>query len=124
PGADSAVKALALQPDGRILVGGDFHTLGGQSRTGIGRLNEDGSIDFTFNDPGLDNSVYAIALQSNGKILIGGTFTKANNGATTRNRVARLNADGSVDTSFDPGAGANAAVRAVALQPDGKVLVG
>jgi hypothetical protein len=38
-GADSVVRAVAIQPDGKILVGGDFTVLAGQSRSYIGRLN-------------------------------------------------------------------------------------
>jgi hypothetical protein len=66
--------------------------------------------------------VYAVALQPDGKIIIGGIFTFYN--GTARNRLARLNANGSLDTSFNPGAGANNAVREIALQGDGKIIIG
>src|SRR5437764_856618 len=49
PGVGGNVVSLAVQADGKILVGGDFTTLGGQSRTGIGRLNIDGTLDASFN---------------------------------------------------------------------------
>jgi uncharacterized delta-60 repeat protein len=129
PGASNSVNAVVVQPDGKILVGGDFTTLGGGGtgttpRNGIGRLHPDGSLDTTFN-PGANGSVFAVALQPDGKILVAGNFTMlggGGTGTTTRNRIGRLHPDGSLDASFNPGA--NDDVWALALQPDGKVLVG
>lgn len=122
-GADNIVFAVALQPDGKILLGGLFTTIQGVARKGVARLNADGSLDTAF-DPGLgaDDAVYSVAAQPDGKILIGGAF--ANVGGTARNRVARLNANGSHDTTFNPGSGANDRIAAVVLQPDGKILLG
>ena len=122
-GANSWVYELAIQPDGKILIGGNFTTYNGTGRNSIARLNADGSLDTTF-DPGTgaDNYVLGLAIQSDGKILIGGAFTTYN--GTGRNSIARLNADGSLDTSFDPGAGANGFGYALAIQADGKILIG
>ena len=129
PGADASVLALAIQSDGKILVGGNFTTLGGggtgtTARHRIGRLLPDGSLDATFN-PGANNTVWTLAIQPDGKILVGGFFTMlggGGTGTTTRNRIGRLNADGSLDTTFNPGA--SNLVYAAMLQPDGKILVG
>ncbi len=127
PGTNGTVSALAVQADGKILVGGRFTMLGGggsgmSSSTSIGRLNADGSLDTGFN-PGTDGEVRAIAVQEDGKIVVGGLFTKLGNGATvTRINIGRLNPDGSVDESFDPSA--SYTVMALAIQPDGKILVG
>ena len=129
PGADGTVSAIAVQPDGKILVGGYFTTLGGGltgsiERYYIGRLNTDGSVDTSF-EPGANNIVSAIAVQPDGRILVGGYFTTLGGGGAgtiTRNYIGRLNADGTVDTSFDPGA--DAYVYGLAVQPDGKILVG
>ena len=129
PGADQFVWAFAVQADGKILVGGAFTTLGGggtgtTARNGLGRLNADGTLDNTFN-PGANGQVYAFALQTDGKILVAGTFTTLGGGGTgtsTRNRIARLNPDGSLDAGFNPGANNHA--YAMALQTDGKILVG
>jgi uncharacterized delta-60 repeat protein len=126
---DARIKAVAVQSDGKILIAGDFISFNGTSRNGIARLNSNGSLDSSF-DPGLgatDDSgnwprVRALALQANGKVLIGGYFTKVN--GTNRNHLARLNANGSLDASFDPGTGTDGAVQTIALQPDGKVLIG
>jgi uncharacterized delta-60 repeat protein len=122
-GANSAVQTLALQPDGKVIIGGDFTTYNGTSRNRIARLNADGTIDNTFNPgTGANSTVLTLALQPDGKVLIGGAFTSFN--GTSRNRIARLNADGTLDNTFNPGTGANSTVRTIALQPDGKVLIG
>jgi uncharacterized delta-60 repeat protein len=119
PGANDLVDSLAVQADGKILVGGQFTTLGGQSRSYIARLNADGTIDSSFN-PGANSTVYSLAVQADGKILVGGYFTTL--GGQYRSYIARLNADGSIDSSFNPGA--NSTVLSLALQVDGKILVG
>jgi uncharacterized delta-60 repeat protein len=114
------VYCLALQPDGKILVGGNFTTLAGWSRNYIGRLKADGSMDTGFN-PGAADTVYALALQPDGKILVGGRFTVL--GGQSCANIGRLNADGSLDTSFNPGANGDL-IRSLALQADGKIIVG
>ena len=120
---------IVIQPDGRILVGGYFSTLGGggtgtTTRNFVGRLNADGSLDTAFN-PGANNWVEALAVQPDGKILISGYFTTlggGGTGTTERNRIGRLHADGSLDRDLNPGA--NNSILALAVQPDGKILVG
>ena len=152
------LTALAVQPDGKVLVGG--------AATQIVRLNTDGSLDTSFgtgtnvsqiavlssgqilaaglNVGGnginiarfsstgvLDTSfaavqpngrVFSFAIQSDGKIVIGGAFTQI--GATLRGRVARLDANGNLDSGFNPPGGANNTVLSVDVQPDGKVIAG
>src|SRR5258708_29367456 len=100
-----------------------FGTLGGQSRLGIGRLNADGTLDTRLHR-GTDGEVISLALQSDGKILVGGRFTTL--GGQSRNYIGRLNADGTLDTSFNPGAGGGAFpyVISLAVQANGKILVG
>jgi uncharacterized delta-60 repeat protein/uncharacterized repeat protein (TIGR01451 family) len=114
-GFDNDVLALALQPDGKLLVGGSFTNANGFSRRRIARLNPDLSLDthFTSASPtaGADNSVFTIAAQTDQRILIGGLFTSFN--SVNRNYLARLTLDGSIDTTFNPGAGPNGAVNAV-----------
>src|SRR5512140_3050902 len=75
PGANGAVHALALQPDGKILAGGSFTVLGGASRSGLGRLNAEGTVDIN-SIAGPNGTVYALAVQPDGKILVGGSFTR------------------------------------------------
>lgn len=122
-GFDGAVETIVLQPDGRILVGGAFLTCQGQPRKGVARLNPDGSLDGTFTvGAGTGGTVFEAALQPDGRILLGGNFTTFN--GQPANRVLRLFADGSLDPSFSTGAGPNANVRAIAVQTDGRVLIG
>ena len=103
PGASDLSLALALQADGRILVGGNFTTLGGATRNNIGRLNSDGTLDVTF-DPGAGGPVYALEVQSDSKILVGGNFTTLDggggSGTTARNDIGRLNPDGTLDETL------------------------
>jgi uncharacterized delta-60 repeat protein len=115
----TTVFTIAVQADGKILVGGRFIAIGGEARTNIARLDATtGSADSTFN-PITNGSVVSIALQADGRILVAGAFT--NIAGQPRNRIARLNPDGSAD-SFDPNA--NASVLALAVQGDGHILVG
>jgi len=124
-GANADVDCLAIQSDGKILIGGYFTTYNGTNRGRIARINTDGSLDTTFlaSGSGASDGVLSIAVQSDGQIIIGGRFTGYN--GTSRGRVARLNADGSLDTTFlatDVGAGDT--VSSIAVQADGKILVG
>jgi uncharacterized delta-60 repeat protein len=122
-GADNRVHSIAVQPDGRIIIGGDFSSYNGTARNRIARLNADGTLDMSF-DPGsgADESVTCVALQGDGKIVVGGVFTTYN--GRERNHIARLNADGTLDTSFEPGTGASEGVFAMAFQGDGRILIG
>jgi uncharacterized delta-60 repeat protein/uncharacterized repeat protein (TIGR01451 family) len=133
PGADDAVNALAETFIGgmrKIYVGGAFGHIYNWSVAcpGIARLNDDGTLDTSFaTGLGTDGAVSAIAVYPTnsiyaGKLLIGGAFTHYN--GTNANYIVRLNADGSVDTTFNPGSAANGAVSALAIQPDGRILVG
>ena len=122
PNFSGAVYAITVQADGRILVGGEFTTVNGQTREKIVRLNKDGSIDTTFS-ASTNWSVRAVAVQLDGKILIGGTFTNVN--GTTRPGFARLYRSGALDhtVNMDLG-GTSQYVYSLAVQADGKVLIG
>jgi uncharacterized delta-60 repeat protein len=142
-----AIAKMAVQPDGKIIVVGDFVELGGAHRNRIARLNTDGSIDQMF-DPGEGvgggyftgsplNMTYldiqAVALQSDGKILIGGRFTVVD--STNYAGVARLNSDGTLDTAFAAFGVTEgpdffqfsvpnlAYVSSIVVQPDNKILI-
>ena len=121
--SNNVIYSSSTQPDGKIIVCGNFTTYMGISRNRIARLNPDLSLDTTF-DPGTaaNNSIQTILLKPDGKILIGGNFTSYN--GTAVNRIACLNADGTIDTSFNVGSGFNNTVNAFALQSDGKIIVG
>jgi uncharacterized delta-60 repeat protein len=123
-GFNNVVEAIAIQPDGKILVGGSFTTYKGISANGIIRLNSNGTIDLTFNyGTGFSVSdVISIAIQPDGKIICGGGFNSYN--ATPSNRIIRLNSNGTIDFTFNYGTGFNFPVLDIAIQPDGKILVG
>ncbi|HEY0428326.1 MAG TPA: FG-GAP-like repeat-containing protein [Pyrinomonadaceae bacterium] len=116
-------KTLA-QSDGKIIVLGSFQKANGVRYANIARFNADGTLDAAFNagGSGANNSIFFAAFQADGKILIGGSFTAFN--GQTANRLTRLNANGSLDASFNLAANFNAAVNAIVIQPDGKILVG
>jgi hypothetical protein len=100
-----------------VLLAGGAAAVHGQSAL-------DG-FDPNANAPNGIGFVYAIAVQTDGKILIGGVFTTLSpNGGppVTRNRIARLNPDGTLDTALDPNA--NDAVQSIAVQADGKIVAG
>ncbi len=120
-GANDVIYAVALQSDGKIIVGGAFTTFNGVSANRIVRLNADGSVDATFNaGTGMDNTVYSLVLQTDGKVLAGGAFTTFN--GSSSNKIVRLTSTGSVDVSFNVGTGFNSDVRAIAVQSTGGVL--
>ncbi len=169
PNPDGSVFVTAAQPDGGIVVAGQFGMIGGEPRSGFARLLPDGSVDTGYYVPALTGSVWAAAVQadgktlvggrglqgnggllrinadgtldsgfvdafsagdvritkilplSDGKILVGGTFATV--GAETRAHLARLNADGSVDTSFDAGNAAPYGVNSLAVHSDGRIVV-
>lgn len=116
PDSNSGDSARALTPleDGSLLVALDT----------VRRLNPDGTIDTDFApvlEPSRRAAVHALVRQPNGEIVIGGEFSSV--GGETRNRLARLNADGSLDETFVPGIGLTSIPTDLALQPDGKLLV-
>lgn len=98
-GSPLPLKAVALQHDGKVLVGGDFTSLRNVSRNRLARLNVDGTLDLTF-DPGTgpNNALTDIKVQPDGQILVSGKFTTWN--GIARRALVRLNGDGSLDTSL------------------------
>ncbi|MDF7812486.1 T9SS type A sorting domain-containing protein [Hymenobacter sp. YC55] len=119
------VNSLAVQPDGKILVAGGFDFVNGTLTGKLQRLNPDGTTDATFNvgGTGANGFISNILLQPDGKILVGGGFTTFNGQPFPL--VVRLNSDGSVDQSFTFGTAASIRqITSLALQPDGKILVG
>jgi len=102
---DASGYVSAIQPDGKILVGGDFQFVRGVPRRSIARLNPDGSVDESFisDVAGLSSVVYDIKVLPDNKILIAGSFTTYN--GSSAGRIARLHPDGSFDASFNTGGG-------------------
>ena len=122
-GADSYLFASVVQSDGKIIIGGSFERYKNVGRSKIARLNANGSLDLSFNPgEGADDYITSMVLLADGKIIIGGRFTTYN--GQTANKIARINADGSLDTTFNTGAGFNNMVMTLAVQPDGKIVAG
>ncbi|MCX6904854.1 MAG: hypothetical protein NTW03_15510 [Verrucomicrobia bacterium] len=122
-GPNGPIRTMALQPDGRIMVGGFFTSVNGTNRNHLARLSIDGSMDASFNPgSGLDGAALALALQSDGRVLAGGSFVSYN--GVAQPHLARVNANGTLDTTFNVGTGPNDVVYAIAVQQDGKILVG
>jgi uncharacterized delta-60 repeat protein len=131
PTTDAYVGSAIVQPDGRLLIAGDFSTVYGVPRHGIARLNPEGTLDATFGDALVsgqlvNNEVNSVSLQNDGKVLIGGNFLTV--GGAAHGGIARLNADGTCDATFqasvleqynNPGI-----VYALIVQPDQKILIG
>lgn len=117
-----SVTALAKQPDGKILVGGYFLLANNKDRFGLARFNTDGTLDESFNPPlgVFPTGVRAITVQSDGKILVGGLFQTPS--SQDFKNIARLNSNGSEDTSFT--GFTNSTVNAIAIQSDGKIIIG
>lgn len=119
---NDTVRAIAVQPDGTIVVGGQFGIVNGQSRGRLARLTSGGALGAAF-PASPDQAVLALAVQTDGRIVIGGRFGTM--GASAHRRVARLLADGTLDTSFvsEIDNGVTAEVSQLAVQPDGRIVI-
>ncbi|KIQ25172.1 calcium-binding protein [Flavobacterium sp. MEB061] len=124
-GFNSQVYALATQSDGKIIATGSFTNYNGAANpaTRIVRLLPDGTRDLSFNvGHGADGIIEVVLIQPDGKILLGGRFSSFNGYSAAR--LVRLNPDGSIDSGFNVGAGFDNYIYAMALQSDGKIIVG
>ncbi len=115
------VRSVVVLSNNQVLVGGSFDQINGTNRTGLARLNPDGSLDSTFNPVVSFAQIKTIVVQPDGKILIGGFFSSVN--GVSRNEAARLNANGSLDASFDPGMNLSTPeFDKMLVHPDGGIL--
>lgn len=128
-GVDGEVRAIVVQSDGKIVIGGRFSSVNGIPRNNIARLNPNGTLDRTFAETveaGVNGQVNALVLQPAGGIIVGGQFNQIGN--VEAMNLGRYNADGTPDKNFGtlPGqeAGANGVVLALAVQADGKIVIG
>ena len=120
--------AIALAPDGKVYVGGNFQTVNGILRRNLVRLNQDGTLDLTFGPvytyvPGEpQDHVTSLVVLPDEKIIVGGYFDAI--GGTYRTAIARLNPNGTADSSFiNPGVTPMSIVKRVFRQLDGKLLL-
>jgi uncharacterized delta-60 repeat protein/uncharacterized repeat protein (TIGR01451 family) len=130
-GLNSIIRTYAIQADGKIIVGGKFNSYNGLPNINLIRLNADGSIDTSFAPvtefyssyiQGFVNPmVNSIAIQNDNKIVIAGAFVIFN--GVSKKNILRLNADGTLDTTFNTGVGFNTEVVYMQLQSDQKIVV-
>ena len=124
------VETMAVDSNGKLLVGGSFTSYSGSTQNYLVRLNTDGTKDTSFNiGTGFNNTIYAVSVDSNGKILVGGNFTTYS--GSSQNYIVRLNTDGTKDTSFNIGTGfvgftggGKGLVSEIVVDSNGKILVG
>ena len=120
---DNEIKTIVEQADGKIIAGWYFTTYNGMSANKIVRIHTNGTIDTGFLIwSGFNGTVWALAIQDDGKIIVGWAFTGYN--WTTVNKIARLNSDGTLDTEFLIWSGFNNTINTLAIQGDGKIVVG
>lgn len=124
PSSQGSIEGIAVQPDNKIIVVGSFQKWNGQARTNIVRLNEDGSVDTTFaahhftTTANGEISVPGVAVAPDGKIYVTGNWGTMDGGNTTP--LVRLNANGTLDATFQPGAVAPGSL--LLVKPDGTLL--
>jgi uncharacterized delta-60 repeat protein len=120
-GPNNAVQALALEADGRLLIGGSFTNIGGTARPYLARLTTTGTLDPSFVPigSGLNSVVNALLVQPSGHVVVGGSFS-AYSGITAL-RLARFDATGALDATFV--GSANNTVHALAALSDGRIAV-
>ncbi|MBL8778128.1 MAG: hypothetical protein JNK12_19465 [Acidimicrobiales bacterium] len=126
--SSAGVEDLALQEDGRIVISGDFASVGGSSRADVARLLEDGALDTSFTNPAVSAGppsnparVEDVALQGDGGIVIGGDFRLV--GGELRRNAARLLPNGELDATLANPL-VDAPVLGVAVAPDAKIVLG
>jgi uncharacterized delta-60 repeat protein len=116
------VNDIVEQPDGKLIIAGNFSSFNNTNSSNIVRLNPDGTLDSSFSvGTGFNSIVYKLSLQTDGKIIVAGNFTSYN--STSAGRIVRLNSDGSIDTSFITGTGFNNNITDIKLLPDGKMYI-
>lgn len=121
-GTNNTVKIAVALTDNKVVIGGAFTSYNGVTANKLARLNVDGKIDKSFNAGlGTDGTINTLAIQPNFKMIIGGDFTSYN--GYEANKIARINANGSLDKKFKVGDGPNNSITKILIQPNGKIIV-
>lgn len=116
-------SGFVFGPSGEIYVHGGFDAVGGVARNRLARLRSNGQVDPDFNPgSGPNNWVYTLTVLRTGQLVIGGDFTAYN--GTSAGRIARLNLNGTLDTTFATGSGFTQQVNFVAELPGNTLFVG
>jgi uncharacterized delta-60 repeat protein len=119
------VDGIAIQSDGKLVIGGFFDSVNGTNRDNLARLNTNGTLDISFPNTanpmkGTDSSVTAVAVQPvTGKLLVAGSFSQIN--GSNHLGLARLNLDGSIDAGFTTVL--DGSVQTMALQTNGQIII-
>ena len=122
-GLSSSATKILVQPDGKVLAAGGFERSGDSSRIGLTRFLTNGELDINFRSyAGFGASYNSLILQPDGSILVGGTV--GSYGGQNHTGIFRVKPDGKADSSFHTGSTGVGYVNCLALQADGKVLVG
>ena len=122
-GFNNNVKTIKIQNDGKIYLGGDFTSYNGIAENRIVKLNSNGTKDNSFiSGNGFNSSVNCFSIQNDGKIIVAGNFISYN--GISKNRLVRLNTNGDIDNSFTIGNGFNSSIYSIAIQSDGKIILG
>ena len=118
-GNTTAFTSLAVQNNGKILLGGSFTNYGGTARVNVAGLNTDGTLDTGFVPATLAGTISKLLVQPNGRILLGGLFS----GTGLPNNLARLMNTGAADATFGASAVPNSTVTSLLVQPDGGIVI-
>lgn len=124
-GFNGDVLDIITQPDGKVIVCGQFSSYNGTSIQNIVRLNPNGTLDNSFvtgtGFTGYSGMVQALGIQSDGKIIVAGDFGDYNN--TSVARIVRLLPNGSLDATFTPSSGPNDLVMDLIVKPNDEILI-
>ena len=124
-GFNGSVMDIVTQPDGKVIVCGQFSSYNGTNVQNIVRLNPNGTIDNSFNAgtgfTGYSANVLALGIQSDGKIIVAGDFGLYN--GTSVSRIVRLLPNGSLDGTFTPSSGPNDFVLDLIVKPNDEILI-
>jgi uncharacterized delta-60 repeat protein len=115
---NSNILSIAVQTDGKIIVGGNFTTIAGSTQSYLARLNADGSIDSTFS-AGLTSRGFVQAIDASGRVLLGGSGTSI--GGVDKRGVLRLTSTGAIDGTFSL---VGSCAESLVPQTDGTLLIG
>ena len=127
-GVNGTIYAAVALADGSVVIGGEFNTVDAQPRSNLARILPDGTVDTTMFGKitdGVNGTVFALAVDAKGGVLVGGYFSEAQE--KPRQNFVRYNPDGSLDQVFggaEPPKGPNGRVLAIAVQPDGYLVIG
>lgn len=123
PSVTPLSRCILIRANHQVYLGGSFSSFGGAAAGRLVRLHGNGTLDTSFHTSvGFNGPVEVLLEQPDGKLLVGGSFTTYNGQPAVR--IARLLANGNLDPTFGPGTGASSTVRALALDVQGRIVVG